>query len=875
MAGPDRDDTRPDPDALIAALAEPSRGRLKVFLGASPGVGKTYEMLGQARRRQADGTDVLAGLIETHGRAETEAQLAGVTLLPRRQVLYRGQMLEEFDLDAALTRRPGLLLVDELAHTNAPGCRHNKRWEDVAELLTAGLDVWTTLNVQHLESLNDDVARITGVRPAETLPDRVLEMADEIELIDLPPADLIERLRAGKIYRADTARRAAESFFKPGNLAALREIALRRVAAHVDADVQDYRRRSGVIGPWPASERVLALVGPDSSAEAVVRQAKRLADALRAPWSALHVERLSEDQGASGPMALAATLGADVEQALEKDGLARTIIGAASRLNATHLVLGRAPAPVWRRLTGRTLAAALMRTAPDFSLHFVAAPGLLRSRPARAPVPATWQPWAAAVVIVAALTGAGVLLSGIVPGEAMGMVYLAGVTAVAALGGLRPALAAAALSFLAWDFFFIPPLYAITIDSPRDVVVLVVFAVVAVLSGGMAGRVRAESRAASARIEGLRRVSAFSRKLGEPATEPELLDEIARQAAALAGAAIVLAGDELTIRAPAGATLDEGAWAAARWAGLHNEPTGRGTSTLPGASWRFLPLSTVRGTLGVLGVRPKLELDDSLQQTVDALADQAAVALERVRLSGNAARAEAMAGTQKLRTALLASLGHDLRTPLAGIQGAAGTLRTAWDDLAPPVRADLLASIEDDVGRMARFLSSIGELTRLESGEIRPRLGSVLVADLVQTALARLPDALFVGVQIEPTLTVLADPALLEQVLANVLENALKYGSVNGVIRVRAVREGAMGRIEIEDEGIGIPPADLPHVFESFFRVHRGDRAALTLGTGLGLAIARGLIDAMGGTIEARSPRPNRSADMAPGTIITLRLPLV
>ncbi len=873
---------RPDPDALLAALAaEEPRGRLKIFLGAAPGVGKTWEMLARARLRRTVGEDVLAGVIETHGRVETQAQLGDLPVLPRRRIAYRGQQLEEFDLDAALVRRPALLLVDELAHTNAPGSRHAKRWEDVAELLETGISVWATLNVQHLESLNDDVARITGIRPTETLPDRVLEMADEIELIDAPPAELRQRLREGKIYRPDIASRALEGFFKEGNLAALREIALRRAAAHVDGDVQDWRRRSGIVGQWPTAERVLALVGPDAAAEAVVRQAKRLADALHAPWIALHIERAGDAansaRAARAPLALAAKLGADVEVRAPASGdLIATMLDAASTRNATHLVIGRARAPLWRRLSGRTLGYQLLRRAPDFVLHIVPAPSDAPGRP-RA-LPATRPgllPWAGTVALVAAVTGAGVALRDVLPTEAADMIYLAVVVTSAVLWGLRPALLAVALGVFAWDFFFIPPLYTVTIDSPRDLVTALVFAGVAVLTGGLAGRVRAEARAAVARIEGLRRIGAFSRRLGEPTTEPDLLAEIARQAAGLADRAAVLIarGDELDVRLtePADEVLDEGALAAARWAWLRGEPAGKGTATLPSASWRFLPMSTLRARPGVLGVRPREELDEPQLQALEALADQAAVALERVRLVAESARTAALEDTQRLRTALLASLGHDLRTPLAAIRGAAGTLRAAWDGLTAETRADLLASIEEDVGRMTRFLANITDLTRLESGEIRPRLARVGLSEVVDAALARVPEALFIAVRIPDGMQVLADAALLEQALLNVLDNALKYSPQGSLVRVRATADAGQVALAVIDEGLGIPADDLPRVFDSFSRVHRGDRTAP--GTGLGLAIARGLVEAMGGRIEARSPNPEASMGERPGTLITIRLP--
>ena len=883
------EDRRPDPDALLALAAAEGHGRLKVFLGAAPGVGKTWEMLVQARRRLAEGVDVLAGVIETHGRAGTIAEAEGIPVLALRDVEYRGQRLREFDLDAALARRSALLLVDELAHTNAPGSRHAKRWEDVAELVAAGLEVWATLNVQHLESLNDDVARITGVRVSETLPDHVLDAADEIELIDVPPAELRARLRDGRIYTSETAGRALDGFFREGNLASLRELALRRAAAHVDGDVRNWMRRSGVTGAWPSGERVLALVGPDPGASAVVRRAKRLAEALQAPWTVLHVERATSLLVARPALALAAQLGADLDTRIGADLVGITLAVAQER-SVTHLVLGRGRAPLWRRLTGRTIGAVLLQRAPDLAIHVIPASDVRARRLAlrrREP----WWGWAVAASLVALVTAVGCALRAVVPAEAMGMIYLAAIVAGASAWGMPTALAMAGVSFVAWDFFFIPPLYALSIGSPRDLIALGVFALVAVLAGGLAGRVRGEAQAAQARVEGLRRIAAFSRRLGEAGTEPDLLAEIARQAAAIAGRALVLApfgdqlsGRDLVIRAcepasvapgapvPGLHTLDEGAWAAARWAWTHGEPAGHGTSTLPAASWQLLPLHTVRGTLGVLGLRSAGALDDTAAQTLGALADQAAIAWERVLLANEAARTTAMEETQRLRTALLASLGHDLRTPLTGIQGAAGTLRSAWDGLDETTRTDLLDSIEQDVGRMVRFLANITELTRLESGQISPRLSRVDLAEVVEAALARLPGAPHVAVRVaEPPPAALADPALLEQVLVNLLENAVKYSPAGSLTLVRVTAEAGAACVSVADEGIGIPADDLPHVFDSFFRARRGDR--VPPGTGLGLAIARGLVEAMGGRIEAHSPRPDTPADGLPGAVLSVRLP--
>ena len=839
-------------------------------------------MLAQANRRRNEGIDVVAGIIETHGRAETEAQVGDIPMLPRRIVPYRGQALEEFDLDAALDRQAAILLVDELAHTNAPGSRHAKRWEDVAELVGAGLTVWATLNVQHLESLNDDVARITGVRVTETLPDRVLDGADEIELIDVPPAELRARLISGRIYRADTAKRALEGYFKEGNLAALREIALRQTAEHVDEDVRSWMRQTGTPGPWPATERVLALVGPDESGAAIVRHAKRLADALHAPWLVLHVELPGEPPDTRPSLLLAQDLGAEVETRCGAD-MAGVALEVAQARNVTHIVIGRAERPGWRprafrQLFARSLSLALLRRAPGYTLHVVPSPALVRTPPASPPVPREWQGWAAATGLVAAVTGIGLLAGDMLTPQAVGMLFLAVVPAAASLQGLPVALFAAVLAFVAWDFFFIPPIYAVTISSTQDAVSAVVFLLVAAITGVLAGRVRLEARTGQARIDSLRRVSAFSRRLGEPATEADLLAEIARQAASIAKPAAVLVpdGGDLRVRASDadGTTLDEGSWAAARWAEQHGTPAGRGTATLPSATWRFLPMRTVRGGTGVLGVKapgPEGFSPTSLQ-ALEALADQAAIALERVRLAGQSARNVAMEETQRLRTALLNSLSHDLRTPLTGIRGAAETLRAAWDSLAAPTRADLLLSIEQDTARMTKFLANIMDLTRLESGQVQPRLASTPVQDVIEAAIARVPGALHVSVAVpDPPPSVLADPALLEQVLVNLLDNALKYAPAGSATAVRVSTVKAGLAIQVLDEGVGIAAADLPHVFDSFTRAQRGDRVAP--GTGLGLAIARGMTEAMGGTIAAASPRTDLPRDGLPGTVLTVTLP--
>lgn len=877
---------RPDPDALAAALATRDRAGLRIFLGAAPGVGKTWEMLNAGRQRAREGVDVVIGVVETHGRAETAAQIGDLPVLPPRRIPYRGQVLEEFDLEGALARKPGLILIDELAHTNAPGSTHAKRWQDVTELLEAGIPVWATMNVQHLESLNDDVARITGVRVTETVPDQVLELAAEIELIDITPAELRKRLSEGKIYRPETARRALDAFFREGNLTALREIALRRAAQHVDADVRGYMQLNAIKGPWPAGERVLALIGADASAETVVRRAKQLADALRCPWIALHVERpkdgLAGLMKSQAPKALAARLGAEVETRAGRD-IAAIALEVAARHNVTQIVIGtprpRRTAPGLRRIWARSsLAERLLRQDADINLHIVPS-GVARSARPRLPrLPRQPLPWMAGVAVIGAVVGIGEALQPWLNHEALGMVFLAAVMAIAALHGLAVGLFTAALGFVCWNFFFIPPLYELTINDPRDVVALIVFGIVAGAAGLLAGRVRAEAVAAQGRIEGLRRIGLFSRRLGEPATEEELMVEIAQQAAALVPEAAVLtdtpAGLAVRAHRPEGsAAIDESSLAAARWAYSRQEEAGSGTATLPSAPWRFLPIRTSRGVVGVLGMRPPAAggLPAPSLQAVSALADQAALALERVRLAGEAARGAALSETQALRTALLNSLSHDLRTPLTGIRGAAETLAAGWDRLSEATRQDLLASITDDVGRMTRFLSNIMDLTRLEGGEIAPRLAPVGLAPLIDAVIARVPGALHAVVSVPEGMTLRADAALLEQALTNLVENAVKYSPAGAGIRIAATAERGFVSITVADEGIGIPPDDLTQVFDSFYRAKHGDRVAP--GTGLGLAIARGFVQAMGGTIIAQSPRPDLPRDGLPGTVITISLP--
>ena len=860
-------ENRPDPDALLARANSDGRGQLKIFLGAAPGVGKTWEMLAAGRRRFETGTDVVVGLVETHGRAETAEQLADLPVLPRRIVPYRGRLLEEFDLDAALKRRPALLLVDELAHTNAPGLRHAKRWQDVAALLEAGINVWTTLNVQHLESLNDQVARITGIRVAETLPDTVLGLADDIELIDLPPEELRTRLKQGLVYRPDVARRALGGFFRPGNLAALREMALRRVAQHVDRDIAAYMRAQAIAGPWPAAERVMAVVEAGEAAEQVVRHASRLAEALRAPFFAFHAERAATGMAVQPALDLAIQLGGTVETTTNADVFA-ALLDAAARQNVAHIVIARGRGR-WRWRRG--LASRLARGARAYALHVVPDPAASRPAPPHRAPPPKLMPFGISLGIMILTTIGGFALRGVLPAEAMGYVFTAIVVGMASLYGRSVGIFAALTGFVLWNFFFLPPIYTLSVTNPRDVTALFAFLVVGVLTGSLAGRVRAEAETARTRIEALRRITLFGRALAQVSDEAGLAAVVEAEARALAGEAVLLLARDDGL--PRAGGFDEAAVAAAEFAWRNRVATGMGTTTLPASAWRFQPLATEAGAIGVLGVRPETPPAEPVIQTLSALADQAALAAERLRLATSAAEARAHESTQRLRTALLSSLSHDLRTPLTAIRGAAETLAEADGELPEATRRDLLASIVEDVGRMTRFLANITGMARIETGEIVARHEKVDLAPVVEHAVARVKEAFHTAVNIpEDAATVRADPALLEQVLVNLLENAVKYGPEGGAISVFARRAGDSVVLSVADEGVGIPPEDLPHVFDSFFRVVRGDRVAP--GTGLGLAIARAFVEAMGGTIAAESPRRDLPADGLPGTIIRVELPV-
>ena len=870
------DPGRPDPDVLLAETKRSARGRLKVYLGMSPGVGKTYAMLVAGRRRQlegaAEGKTVLVGVVETHGRAETEALLEGMEVLPRKPIEYRGRQLMEFDLDAALARRPSLLLVDEYAHSNAPGSRHPKRWQDVEELLAAGINVWTTLNVQHLDSLVDVVWRITGVRVRETVPDSALSLADDIELVDITPEELRERLDAGKVYAPETANLAGANFFKPENLTALRELALRRVAQAVDGQMVGAMQRQGIEGPWAAGERILVLVAGDPMAAPLVRAGRRLSDLMDAQWSVATVER--PNRPVTSPLAarrisealkLAEQLGGS-SIVLTGDDIPGAALDFARRNNVTQIVIAKTVDSRWKLLVGRSLAQALLRRSGGAAVHFVT-----DSAPDAAPAEATpkgrsasraWLSYPAAAGLVAVAAGVAGLLDRYTSGANLAMIFLASVLFSGLVLGLRPALAAAALAIVTYNFFFLEPRFSMAIGHPSDVLTFVIFIAVAGATGWLTGRVRDQSGLVARRAAAVTALLAASRRLSAAPTQAEAAQALAEQASAAAGggAVVLLPKDgeiEIAAGAPAMPVLSTAAMTAARWAWEKGEPAGAGTGTLPQIGWTFRPLQGVRGRAGVTGVEMMNTLTGDDERLVLAFLDQGAVALERAELATAAVETEALRRSDRLRAALLNSISHDLRTPLSTVLGASTTLIDYGPSLKPEVQADLLVSIREEAERLNRYVGDLLDMTRLEGGALAPRTELTDVRDVLGAAadrVARRLGARPLERDFPAELSLVnVDPGLLEQAVVNILENAIAYSPDASRIELAAYEDRANVVISIEDEGKGIPTADLERVFEKFRRVEEAsDRSGKSVG--LGLSISKGFVEAMGGRIAAASP---------------------
>lgn len=877
-------DTRPDPEALLALAGRGGRGRLTIFLGAAPGVGKTFAMLSRARRLVQEGQEVVIGLVETHGRRETADLLEGLEVLPRRQVTYQGRVIEEFDLDAALKRRPRIMVVDELAHTNAPDSRHPKRHQDIEELLAAGIDVWTALNVQHLESLSDVVSQIAGVAVREIVPDSVLNAADEVILIDLPPAELIERLEQGKVYLPDNAKRAREKFFRLGNLTALREMALRRTADRVDDQVMDYLQQNAIEGTWRTAERLVVCVAADPSSEEVLRSAARMAQSLNAPWTALFVERPDRPMPAADLRSLddnfrlAERLGAETRRLVGSD-FVDVILKFARKEHATQIVIGTTGP---RGLTWRpSLLDALIRTAEGISVHVVDT----RRRPkARGREPMAVPAWrqlmpeaGTAIAAVATATLAGISLSAFLPLPNVSLLFLLAVVVAAIREGYRSAFLAAVLSALAYNFSFIQPLGTLSIAAPHEVFAFVVFIIAAIAAGGIASRVREQRAVAIERARVTEALYDFSSKLSAAVRSDEVVWAAATQLNGLLKRQVIffLPNEaELALAAswPPDNVPEVIDTAAARWAFEKREPAGAGTGTLPSSHYQFRPLQSPTGVVGVCGfLFDKRPLDSAEQRIFEATIHQVAVAIDRAELSRTTMDQAAKLAGDQFRSALLSSISHDLKTPLATITGAATSLKEFGEKMSPESRRDLLTSIEEEAERLSRFVGNLLDMTRIEAGTVEVKAEWIDLREVIHQAVDRARKYL-PATDVETSLAqdlplIRGDSVLLGQVLFNLIDNAVKYGG-DGPVSLYAKRDGGEVVISVTDLGKGIAEKDLERVFEKFFRGGRKSDGRKA-GTGLGLAIARGFVEAMGGTIRAESPAVRKR-----GTRFVIRLPV-
>ncbi len=878
---------RRDPDELLGELkrneALERRGRLKIFFGAAAGVGKTYTMLESARAARAAGADVVVGYVEPHGRPETEALLEGLEQLPLLEVRYRGITRREFDLDAALKRAPAILLVDELAHSNVvdgdPKPRHAKRWQDIKELMAAGINVWTTVNVQHLESLNDVVTGITGVRQQETIPDGIFDEADEVELIDLSPGDLLARLRAGKVYVPERVGTATERFFREPNLLALREMALRRTADRVDASARAYRSQERASKPWLARDRFLVAVAPDDQAEQLVRVGKRFADALDAEWIVVSVETLRMlklgEQARNrriDVLRLAESLGA---QTVTLDGVSASAALAeyAKLRNITRIVVGAPKRSGLWRLFKPSTAAELVAGGGGFDVSVIA-----RREPSRQqqslrdvgePREIAWGRYWAALFISLACTGVAALMYPYLALTDLVMVYLLGATIAALRLGRGPASLTAVVNIVAFDFCFVPPRFALAVSNFEYIVTFGVMLAVALIIATLVANVRAQTRVAGARERRTSLLYGMSREL----TATRSLEDLARVAVkhvaeTFASLAVVLVPDkDGRLRHPGGeplpASLRDADLSVAQWVLDHNGPAGLGTDTLPAAAAQYLPLKGSRRALGVLAVRPtqrrRLLLPEQ-RHLLETFAAQIALALERAELAAAAEASRISAETEGLRNTLLASISHDLRTPLAVIAGASSALNDASIAFDSQARRGLTASIELKAHEMSEIISNVLDLMRFEAGQVALRRDWETIDDLVGSALARLDPRLdqhVVDVELAADLPpVYVDAPLVVQVFANLLENAAKHTPAGTRIVLSASPDAGFLRVQVDDTGPGLPAGDPEQLFAKF---QRGRDESNSGGAGLGLAICRSIVNAHGGTISAME-RPGGGA---------------
>lgn len=869
---------RPDPDRLLDRVtqieARARRGKLKIFFGASAGVGKTFAMLTAAQLRRNQGFDVVTGIIETHGRSETAALLHGFEQVPLREISYKDRVLQAFDLDAALARRPTLILVDELAHSNAPGSRHPKRWQDIEELLAAGIDVYTTVNVQHIESLNDIVGGITGIRVWETVPDRVFDEADEVVIVDLPPDELLQRLKEGKIYLPQQAERAVRNFFRKGNLIALRELALRRTADRIDDEMQQYRQDQSVSAVWRTRESLLVCVGPDAGGENIIRSAARLAAKLDVPWHAIYVETPQLQRLPSAArekilrtLKLAQDMGAETAT-LPGSEIAETVVEYARNHNLARVVLGRGQVRPWSALRA-SFAARIGRLAPELDVTQIArdesASGTANGAKAglASPGHSARIPWLDYGVSVAASALTTAIASMLQPAFALAnivMVFLLAVVLVAVRYGRGPAVLAAFLNVAAFDFFFVPPQFSFDVADFQYLLTFAVMLAVALITGHLAAGLKYQAKVAMNREMRARALYEMARELSAAL----LLEQIAEIASRFvesnfkAKVALLLADENDRLGGPAEQTdivIDSGI---AQWAFDHGEPAGKGTDTLPGSPILYVPLQAPMRIRGVLAVEPgstRWLLIPEQRRQLDTFATLIAIAIERVHYVDIAQSTTVQIESERLRNSLLSALSHDLRTPLTALMGLAEYLTIIKPELSGEQR-EVAISIRDEAQRMTALVNNLLDMGRLQAGEVKLNWQWQPLEEIVGTTLALANPLLSqhrVVVDLPADLPLLEfDAVLMERVLFNILENARKYTPPGSEIRLSAtVRNEAM-EIAVDDNGPGLPVGMEEEIFKKFTR---GEKESATPGVGLGLAICRAIVEAHRGKIRAeKSP---------------------
>ncbi len=883
-------DNRPDPDALLAAVqrqeSRQQRGRLKVFLGMSAGVGKTFTMLDTAHAAKADGIDVVIGYVEAHKRPETEALVAGLEAMPRLKLEYRGTVLEEMDIDAILARRPKLVLVDELAHTNVPGARHAKRHQDVVELLNAGLNVWTTINVQHFESRADTAAQITGIIIHETVPDTLLDMADEIELIDLSPEDLRKRLAEGKVYTADRVESARSNFFRVGNLTALREMALRLTAEHVEHRLQDYRQIKNINASWKSGERLIVAVGPSPFSEKLIRWTRRMAYNLEASWMAVYVQSLqSLSPQAQEQLAhnfdLVRSLGGEVIT-VTAGSVPEGLLRVASQRNATQVVVGKPQHTLWQRLwRGGSLVDQVIRASGDIDVYVVTGDdvtGEKKQRPwlAQADRHSAWSQYALALSIVVLVTLVDRVLLNLMPQlgyQAVGLTELMAVLMIAAYLGRGPALLAATISAFSWNYLFIEPRYTFYISQAEDVILFSLYFAIAIFTGNLTARIRSQERQAQANAEHSQALYTLAHETATAVTMDDLLHKALGQMEQMFGAevAILLADDGRLRSQPypgSSLTLDEKDYGVAVWVFQNGMAAGRFTNTLPMATAQFLPLRTPSRTVGVMGIRTRQSERHSWEQAnlLETFVSQIALVIEREILDESAEQSAMLRESERLFTTLLNSISHELRTPIATITGAASSLLDPATSTQPAARQQLTHDIQSAADRLNRLVENLLDMSRLESGRMTLKRDWCDIGEIISTAVERVDpcqNTHGMSIHIAPDLPLIqVDFVLIEQVLVNLLDNACSYTPPATAIEIRAQAQRNDLVIQIADSGPGIPAELLGRIFDKFYRLP----GTATGGTGLGLSISRGLIEAHDGTLEAGN-RPEG------GAVFTIRLP--